>query len=282
MGGAVFPIALFLIIITGGELFTGNLMLLSVALMSGKTTWYALFRNWFIVYLGNFTGCVIMGYFGTYLASMIDADPYQAYLQNVVKTKMSLGWGSVFLRGIGANWLVCLAVFLGVASESFEGKIIGMWWPIAAFATIGYEHCIANMYFIMTGLMYSSPYTFGEFLARNLIPATLGNMVAAIIFMACVYYYVYRDFAMPALSAMRLRQAVHRHLPHGLPHFHSLPSHHTHTAHPTLHKRHGPSAKEAKEAAHGDTLDLNGHAPHEIGHASAMDHAFVKIHEANV
>lgn len=307
IGGAVFPIALFLIIITGGELFTGNLMLLSVAVMSGKTTFYSLFRNWFIVYIGNFTGCVIMAYFGTFLPSMIDNDPYQVYLQNVVRLKMTLGWGTVFLRGIGANWLVCLAVFLGVASESFEGKIIGMWWPIAAFATIGYEHCIANMYYIMTGLMYGAPFTFGEFLSKNLIPATLGNMIAAIIFMACVYYYVYRDFAMPALDALRLRNAIHRHLPHGVPHMQSLPFHipglgHRHHHHPAdnaaaaapttattaisngLHHRqsHTVGAAGTGQAVPSDSRKAGLHAAANGHGTSTSDHVAVKIHEANV
>lgn len=221
--GATFPVALFLIVFTGGELFTGNCMYMTAAMLGGKTTWRKFAKSWFVSYFANFAGCVCFAYFFTYLAGILDSDPWLSYIITVGSKKTHLGWGVVVLRGICANWLVCLALWLTISSDSFEGKIFGMWWPIMTFATIGYEHSIANMYFVPTGLMYSNSnptlgdYTFGDFIGKNLIPATIGNMIGGGVFVACVYFYVYREHAEKAIEALTLKQGKHRH--HLLPHF---------------------------------------------------------------
>lgn len=189
--GAMFPIGLMLVIVTSAELFTGNAMTLPLGWLAGAVSFKALVKNWSMSYLGNLAGCAAVAYFGTYLCQMLDGEPWNSFILKITYTKMTLGWGVVVLRGIGANWLVCLAVYLSVASEDLGGKLLAIWWPIMTFVTIGYEHSIANMYYLLTGLMYGSPFTFGDFLAYNLIPATLGNTIAAVVFMACIYYFVH-------------------------------------------------------------------------------------------
>jgi formate/nitrite transporter FocA (FNT family) len=90
---------------------------------------------------------------------------------------MNYGWGIAFLRGIPANWLVCLAISIAMSAEDISGKILGCFIPIMTFATTGFEHCIANMFFVPLSLMYGAKGTFGKFIYANLIPVTLGNIL---------------------------------------------------------------------------------------------------------
>ena len=100
-------------------------------------------------------------------------------------------WHVVLLKGIGANWLVCLAVWLGMSSRGTAGKILGLWFPVMCFVAIGYEHSVANMFFIPLGMMQGAEVGWGEFIGRNLIPATLGNIAGGAVFVGGLYWYVY-------------------------------------------------------------------------------------------
>jgi formate/nitrite transporter len=104
-----------------------------------------------------------------------------------------LSFSEAFYRGIGCNWLVCLAVYLAVASDDTIGKIFGIFFPIMAFVAIGFEHCVANMFFIPAYIfanhMAGNPGVWGQFLAVNLLPVTLGNIVGGVIFVAGIYWW---------------------------------------------------------------------------------------------
>lgn len=197
--GSIFPVALMLIIFAGADLFTGDTMYMTCAFLSGKVTWKKLLRSWVSAWLTNFAGAVFMAYFGTYLCNVADADPWLTYLGHLSHAKVHQYWWVVLLKGIGANWLVCLAIYLAYAATSYEGKLIGMWWPILTFVLIGYEHCIANMYYLTAAVMYAgtmpSEYkiTFGEFIARNLIPATIGNIIGGAVFVGGLNFIVFHE-----------------------------------------------------------------------------------------
>jgi formate/nitrite transporter len=103
----------------------------------------------------------------------------------------SLTWMQAFLRAIGCNWLVCLAVWLSVASDDIVGKVLGIWFPIMAFVTIGFEHSVANMFFIPLGIFLGAEVSWAQLFINNLIPVTLGNIVGGAIFVAMIYWYVY-------------------------------------------------------------------------------------------
>ena len=209
LGGAIFPVALYMIVLTGGELFTGNTMYLPAALLAKRTTWPKAMRSFITSYFGNFAGCACHAYFLTYLCHEFEAEPWHSFIQSVTVTKLSYGWGVVVLRAIGANMLVCIAIFMAIASDSFEGKISACWWPIMTFFLVGYEHCVANMWTVLVGLFYGADKTFGEFIAYNLIPATIGNALGASIF-AATMYFVYRDHTEQAVRMLRLHQGKHR------------------------------------------------------------------------
>jgi formate/nitrite transporter FocA (FNT family) len=119
--GMLFPIALLLIVFTGVELFTGNTMYMTAAMLGKKTTFVKLIRNWVVVYLANFAGCALMAYFGTYLCEFLYKSPYNMLIVNIGYFKVTQNWGVILLKAIFANWLVNLGIWFALASESFEG-----------------------------------------------------------------------------------------------------------------------------------------------------------------
>ena len=182
ISGCVFPIGLILIVILGGELFTGNNAMLIPAFMNRDYGIGAVVRNWTIVYFGNFMGALAFAWLMVYLTGLTAGDPYHSAIIKVAETKVSLSWLTVFLRGIGANWCVCLAVWLAMSGKHLAEKMLACWLPVMAFVVLGYEHCIANMFFIPLGMMEGADVSIGAFILNNLVPATLGNIVGGAIF----------------------------------------------------------------------------------------------------
>ncbi|MEE3460736.1 MAG: formate/nitrite transporter family protein [Lachnospiraceae bacterium] len=202
MGAFVFPIGLMMVILTGAELFTGNCLMLT-GVMDRKVAWGKMLKNWLTVYIGNFVGSVFIAAMLVYGHSMSAFDG--ALARSVVSTaasKVSLSFSDAFIRGILCNMLVCIAVWISYAVEEAAGKIIGIFLPIALFVLSGYEHCVANMYFIPAGLMAKAEYgidapdlTVGSFLINNLLPVTLGNIVGGAIIIAGGYFLAHKTFS---------------------------------------------------------------------------------------
>ena len=182
ISGCVFPIGLILIVILGGELFTGNNAMLIPAFMNRDYGIGGVVRNWTIVYFGNFMGALAFAWLMVYLTGLTAGDPYHSAIIKVAETKVSLSWLTVFLRGIGANWCVCLAVWLAMSGKRLAEKMLACWLPVMAFVVLGYEHCIANMFFIPLGMMEGADVSTGALILNNLVPATLGNIVGGAIF----------------------------------------------------------------------------------------------------
>jgi formate/nitrite transporter len=207
--GAVFPFGLMAVVIAGADLFTGNTMMLAPGVLNRKISILSLFRNWGLVYFGNFVGSVFVAYFLCDLTNLTDGcaftptgstkcTTYSTVAYKVAQAKMSIGWGAAFLRGIGCNWLVCLSLYQAVASEDVVSKIWAIWWPVMAFVAMGFEHSVANMFFVPVGLMLGyqpgytgNEYTFGDFLWKNLIPVTLGNILGGFFFVGTLYWFLY-------------------------------------------------------------------------------------------
>lgn len=182
ISGCVFPIGLILIVILGGELFTGNNAMLIPAFMNRDYGLGAVLRNWTIVYFGNFIGALAFAWLMVYLSGLTAAEPYNSAIIKVAETKVSLPWLTIFLRGIGANWCVCLAVWLAMSGRRLAEKMLACWLPVMAFVVLGYEHCIANMFFIPLGMMEGADVSLSAFIIDNLVPATIGNIVGGAIF----------------------------------------------------------------------------------------------------
>lgn len=191
VSGALFPVGLMLVIIAGGELFTGNVAYMAISVFAKKTTWLQLGRNWLIVYLTNFIGALFVAFCLAYLANVFSGEPYFSAVKKIAENKTSLDFMVVFWRGIGANWLVCLGVWLALSADDVAGKILGIWFPVMAFVVLGMEHSIANMFFVPLGMFYGAKVTIGQLLINNLLPATLGNIVGGAIFVAMAYWFTY-------------------------------------------------------------------------------------------
>lgn len=203
--GGVFSVGLMLVVIAGAELFTGN-NLIVVSACTGHSRWSRLFRNWFWVYIFNFVGSVFLAWL-VFASGLWKVNGYNVgvFALKIAAGKTSLGFWEALARGILCNWLVCLAVMMAIASKSVVGKIFGIFFPITAFVASGFEHSVANMYFIPVGLFMKTQDAvvqaanlstdklnnltfFGGFLWRNLVPVTIGNIIGGAFFVSFLYF----------------------------------------------------------------------------------------------
>lgn len=204
--GGVFPVGLMLVIIAGSELFTGNCAILMPALLNKKIPWYLWLKNWALVYLGNFVGSVFLAALFGYIPGTFAGEPWNSKVLGIMQGKLNRPWGNNLLLGIACNWLVCLAVYLAVAANTVVGKVWAIWFPIMAFVASGFEHSVANMFFVPLGLMYQNDKlyrpiceaadnckTFGGFLALNLLPVTIGNIIGGSFLVGIVYWFLYNS-----------------------------------------------------------------------------------------
>jgi formate/nitrite transporter len=205
VGGAVFSVGLMLVVIAGAELFTGN-NLIVLAVLDRQVGVRMLLRNWTVVYLANLAGALFMVLL-IYASGLWRANGglVGAKALAIANAKVNLSFLEAFTRGILCNWLVCLAVWMAVAAREVVGKIFAILFPIMAFVASGFEHSVANMFFIPLGLalkgqgaIVAAAGLSGQ-LARltvggmvlNLIPVTLGNIVGGAFFVATLYWWVY-------------------------------------------------------------------------------------------
>lgn len=205
LSGIVFSLGLILVVVAGAELFTGN-NLIVMAWASGKINLRALLRNWIIVYIGNFVGSVgtaILVYLTRQYTFGGGAVGQTAL--TIANNKVNLDFAQAIALGILCNALVCLAVWLTIGGRSTADKVLAILFPITAFVAAGFEHSIANMYFIPVGWFINqfdpafsqglgldlSKLTPGGFLINNLLPVTIGNVIGGVVLVAIVYWFVY-------------------------------------------------------------------------------------------
>jgi len=219
--GAVFSVGLMLVVIPGAELFTGN-NLMTVALCHGRISFGGLFRNWAVVYAGNFVGSVFLACIIAAGSGLLSG-PVGGTAINIAAGKVSsapIGHlnpnVAFFFRAIACNMLVCLAVMMAISAKDIAGKVLGIFFPIMAFVASGFEHSIANMYFIPAGIFAKSfpaavtasgktteqlvGLNWGSMWANNLITVTAGNIVGGAIFVGVVYFFAHVRQSAPAAS----------------------------------------------------------------------------------
>ena len=189
--GAVFPVGLMLVVIAGAELFTGNCAIVPSGCLAGKASWSGLLKNWVFVYIGNFIGALFVAYFLGYATGLTAKDPWLAGTKAIAEAKIAPSVWQLFWRGVGCNWLVCLAVWMAIAADDIVSKIAAIWFPIMAFVALGMEHSIANMFFIPLGMFNGANVSLVDFLFKNLLVVTLGNIVGGAVLVAGLYWYVY-------------------------------------------------------------------------------------------
>jgi formate transporter FocA len=209
LGGLAFCLGLILVVVAGAELFTGN-NLIVMAWAGRKVSTMKLLRNWVIVYLGNFVGSVVTAY-GLFLSGqfMFGNGAVGLNALNIANAKVSHDFIPALVLGVFCNALVCLAVWLCMGARSTTDKIMAIIFPISAFVAAGFEHSIANMYFIPVALFIKggapeefwtaigqtpadfSAITWGNFFVANLLPVTIGNIIGGALMVGLVYWFIY-------------------------------------------------------------------------------------------
>lgn len=209
--GAVFSVGLMMVMIPGSELWTGN-CLMTVALCEKKITFGSMMKNWVVVYAGNLVGSILIAFIIAKMSGLLGGA--------VGGTAIKIAFGKVatqvdglghtipyFFRAISCNWMVCLAVMMAIAAKDIGGKVLAIFFPIMAFVTSGFEHSIANMYFIPAGI-FAKGFTgaveaskvsaenlallnWGSMWTNNILIVTLGNFVGGGLFVGCVYWFLY-------------------------------------------------------------------------------------------
>jgi len=196
LGGSVFSVGLMLVVVCGAELFTGNSLLTKAALL-GQIPWSKLAENWIVVILGNLVGSLFFAWL-MYRSELWQAGQVAEHAVNIASAKCRLPFEVAFIRGILCNWLVCLAVFMATAARDVPGKLLACYVPIMTFVASGFEHSVANMYFIPTGLLLADArqlvepgLSWNNFFLANLLPVTLGNIVGGVVFVAFAYWFIH-------------------------------------------------------------------------------------------
>lgn len=191
ISGAMFPIGLIMVSIAGADLFTSDCTAMVLPILQREIGVKQLLKVWLWAYIFNFIGAIFVAYFMAHKAGLLSSEPWNSYIHTLATRKVDMSFGTIFLKGIGANWLVCLGAWMGFAAKDVVGKVIGIWIPVMLFVTLGYEHSIANMFFIPAAIFSGAEISWYQFVVINLIPATLGNIVGGAGFVGCLYWYVY-------------------------------------------------------------------------------------------
>ena len=213
VAGAVFPVGLMMIVFVGGELFTGDCLMIMGCLHKKYSVW-SMIRVLIIVFLSNFAGAALF-------ALMVNATTQFGYSANLMGAftikvglgKLTMSFGAAFISGILCNIFVCIAVLMAASTKEIAGKVWAIFFPILAFVVSGYEHCVANMYYVPAAIfaanneayvqaaMDAYGYTvqqltalnWGNFLMNNLLPVTLGNIVGGMLFVGVPLYLIHRN-----------------------------------------------------------------------------------------
>lgn len=211
VAGSIFPVGLMMIVFVGGELFTGDCLMI-MGCLHGRFPAWRMAKVLVVVFLSNFIGAAL-------LAALVNAsgqlhysgDLMGAFTMKVAIGKLTMSFGSAFASGILCNIFVCIAVLMAAAAKDIGGKVWAIFFPIMAFVVSGYEHCVANMYYIPAGIFAAANeayvkaaeaaygytaaqfelLTWGNFITRNLIPVTLGNIVGGMVFVGLPLYLIH-------------------------------------------------------------------------------------------
>jgi nitrite transporter NirC len=205
---ASFGIALTLVIFAGSELFTGNNMFGVIGAMTGEISWASVLRLWLWCYVGNLLGSLLLAWLFVQ-SGVFNAAPHSEFIQKAVAAKMNAPLWPLFVRGILANWLVCLSVWMAARTQSESAKIVLIYMCLMAFIAPGFEHSVANMSLLAMGLFQAHGAAISWFgYVRNLIPATLGNIVGGGLFVGGLYWFVSQPALEPQPSILERAEQI--------------------------------------------------------------------------
>ncbi|MDO4908160.1 formate/nitrite transporter family protein [Neisseria sp.] len=190
IGSAVFPIGLICILIGGGELITGNMMVLPVAWLAKRISLAQWGRNWLIVTLANLVGAFFVAWFFGHYVGLTEG-AVLAKTVSAAEGKVAEDFGRALVSGIGCNWMVCMGVWLCYGARSFSGKVLGIWFPVMIFVLAGFQHVVANMFVIPAAIWAGADISWAQF-GRNMVSVYIGNAIGGAVFVGALYFYAYR------------------------------------------------------------------------------------------
>lgn len=208
LGGAVFPVGLMLITIAGGELLTGNMLALPMAILAKRATVGQLMKNWLLIVVSNFVGAIFVAYFFGHIVGLTETGPFLEKTIAIAQAKISDTFIQALVSAIGCNWLVCLAIWMAFGAEDIGGKILAIWFPIMAFVVMGFQHVVANM-FVIPAAIFAGHFGWADYFF-NFAPVFIGNAIGGGVFVGFMYWMVYKDAIENAASApnKKLKKAV--------------------------------------------------------------------------
>lgn len=207
VGAMIFPVGLAMVLIAGSELFTGNTLII-IPVLEKQATVGGMLKNWVAVYIGNFIGSLFVAFLVNSCNQLgLFSNALAATTIKTALAKSSLNFGNAFILGILCNFLVCIAVWISFAAKDVAGKFLGLYMPIMLFVLAGFEHSVANMYYVPAGLIAAknpaylataiekgidvTNLTWGNFFMNNLIPVTLGNIVGGSLIVGLGYWFAF-------------------------------------------------------------------------------------------
>ena len=191
LGACFFPTGLIAVVLTSAELFTGDSLVFIASVLGGKVHFKYLVRNWTVSWIMNFAGCMAWSLILSYGSTALQDVGAEELAVHVALKKANQPWWSIFAKGIGANFCVCVGVWQATCAEETAGKILALWFPVTGFVIMGFDHAIANQFLIPTGMLYGADISVFHLFFKALLPATLGNIVGGGIFVGAVYWYVF-------------------------------------------------------------------------------------------
>ncbi|MED1204619.1 formate/nitrite transporter family protein [Heyndrickxia acidicola] len=191
LGAAVFPLGLVLIVLAGGELLTGNMMAVPLAVFMRRVSAKKLVYNWIIITITNFIGALFVAYFFGHVVGLTETGPFLTKTVAIAQAKVGENFWESLVSAVGCNWLVGLAVWLAYGAEDMSGKILGIWFPIMGFVAIGFQHVVANM-FVIPAAIFAGKLGWGDYI-MNFIPVFIGNAIGGCIFVAMAYWLAYKN-----------------------------------------------------------------------------------------
>jgi formate/nitrite transporter len=213
VGAILFPVGFVILVLLGLELVTGNFALLPAGVMAGTVRFSKLLRNWAWVYLGNMIGSVFVAAL-FYLAitnwrtgnggAVADLLKQAAQKKTLAYAALGYsGWGTALVKAVLCNWMVTIGAVLAMVSKSTTGKITAMWLPIMTFFALGFEHSVVNMFLIPLGMMLGAPISIGQWVFWNLLPVTIGNIVAGTLLTGMALYATYPTETVPVINQVQ-------------------------------------------------------------------------------
>lgn len=194
LGAVFFATGILGVVLTSGELFTGDALIFVAALLGGRVRMQNVLRNWTVSWTLNFVGCLAWAFVIGYASDALQDVGKIDFAVQVAEKKARQTFLSTFLKGIAANFLVCVGVWQATCAEEVAGKVLALFFPITAFVASGFDHCIANQFFFPVGMFHGADVSIGNMFYK-LLAATLGNVLGGGIFVGAVYWYCFEEMS---------------------------------------------------------------------------------------